>query len=163
MKLLLTAVAVLFANPNLVAPVRFPAIPGWHTGTAQAQACPGGSSTRCTQAWSWSGTIRWKDCRNCTPHKTLRSLPPDGILFAASRVRERPVVAKREIRWPPHISASQVTAGMEGIPSRYGVYQLFARLPNRDTILLWAYFGRGHPSKPQLAAANAQLQRARLP
>jgi hypothetical protein len=78
-------------------------------------------------------------------------------------VHERPVVAKREIRWPPRIRAVEVTAGMEGIPSRYGVYQLFARLPNRDTVLVWAYFGRSHPSKPQLAAANTQLRRARFP
>lgn len=98
----------------------------------------------------------------CVPHKTLRTLPRDGIIISVARVRERPVVAKRQIEWPVRIRPQEITAGMEGVPRRYGVYQLFARLRGGDTVLLWAYFGRSHPTKAQLAAANTQLRLARL-
>ena len=162
MKLFL-AMALVVAAPSGLAPVQFPATPGWHTGAAKPGACPGVSTSRCTQAWSWSSTVRWRDCVNCVPHRTLAVLPRDGVIIAVSRVRERPVIAKRLIQWPPHIKASDVTGGMEGVPRRYGVYQLFARLLSKDTVLVWAYFGRSHPSNVQLAAANAQLRSARLP
>ncbi len=160
-KLLLT-VAVSFVTEIVIAPVQFAATPGWHTGTAKARACPGVSASRCTEAWSWASTVRWRDCRACLPHKTLSTLPRNGIIISVSRVREHPVVAKRLIDWPARIRAQEVTAGMEGVPSRYGVYQLFARLRGADEVLVWAYFGRSHPTKAQLAAANTQLRSARL-
>lgn len=52
---------------------------------------------------------------------------------------------------------------MEGIPRRYGVYQLFARLANGEEVIVWAYFGRTRPTAAQLSAANAQLRMARFP
>lgn len=163
MKLLLAvAVAVTSATQIALAPVQFAAAPGWHTGATKARACPGVSASRCTQAWSWASTVRWEDCRGCLPHETLSTLPRSGIIIAVSRVRERPVVAKRQIEWPVRIRAQEVTAGMEGVPSRYGVYQLFARLRGGNEVLVWAYFGRSHPTKAQLAAANTQLRSARL-
>jgi len=57
---------------------------------------------------------------------------------------------------------TKVSAGMEGVPRRYGVYQLFARVRGGDEVLVWAYFGRSRPTTAQLAAANAQLRAARL-
>ena len=151
------------AQPGGVAPVQFASTLGWQTGTTKARACPGVSADRCTEAGSWASTVGWKDCRNCVPHQTLSTLPRNGIILAVSRVRERPVVATRQVAWPLRIRPQEVTAGIEGIPSRYGVYQLFARLPNRDSVRVWGYFGRSRPTTAQLQAANTQLRMARLP
>jgi hypothetical protein len=51
---------------------------------------------------------------------------------------------------------------MEGVPRRFGVYQLFARLPSGDEVTVWAFFGQARPTKVQLAAANARLRSVRL-
>jgi hypothetical protein len=52
---------------------------------------------------------------------------------------------------------------MEGIPHRYGVYQLFVRVADREEVMVWAYFGRSRPTTGQLANANSRLRAARLP
>jgi hypothetical protein len=161
MKLLAASLAL--AATNALVPVQFAPTPGWHTETRKARACPGVSAKRCTDAWASTSTVRWRDCAACLPHKTLSLLPRGGIIITITRVRERPVVAKRQIRWPPRITARGVVRGMEGIPRRYGVYQLSARLANREEVVVWAYFGRSRPTTAQIAAANARLRAARFP
>jgi hypothetical protein len=106
--------------------------------------------------------VRWRDCENCLPHNTLSTLPLNGMIVTVTHVRELPAVAKRRIVWPPRVRASEVSGGMEGVPSRYGVYQLFARLPSGDEVMVWAYFGQAHPTNLQLAAVNARLRSVRL-
>jgi hypothetical protein len=128
-------------------PALFAPRPGWHVGHGRVHACPGVSASQCVQATSWASTIRWRGCRECLPHETIAALPPDGIALQVTMVRERPLVARRTLRWPPLIRARDVTAGFEGVPRRYGVYQLF---------------GRARPTARQLAAANAELQTVRL-
>ena len=150
------------AAPTVPAAFRFEATPGWHTEATEPRACPGVAASRCTEAWSWTSTVPWQDCRTCTPHLTLRTLLRNGIIISVSHVRERPVAAKRQIEWPLRIRAQKVNAGMEGVPRRYGVYQLFARVRGGDEVLVWAYFGRSRPTTAQLAAANAQLRAARM-
>lgn len=159
---LLVATAALAAT-NALAPAQFTPTPGWHSGTGKARACVGVSAERCTESWAWTSTVGWRDCRSCVPRKTLSVLSRDGVAVTITRVRERPVVARRQIAWPPRIAAREVTAGIEGIPNRYGVYQLFARLTNREAVMVWAYFGRSRPTTEQLAAANGRLRAARLP
>lgn len=161
MILLLASLTV--AATSALAPAQFAPAPGWHLGTGKARACSQVTPERCTETWSWTSTVRWRDCRNCAPHKTLAVLPRNGVVVTVTRVRERPTVAERRISWPPRISAREVTAGMEGIPNRYGVYQLFAGVGNGDEVMVWAYFGRSRPTAAQLALANARLRASRLP
>lgn len=161
MKLLVATVAL--ATTNALAPAQFTPAPGWHSGTGKTRACPGVSAERCTESWAWTSTVRWRDCRSCVPHKTLSVLPRNGVVVTVTRVRERPVFARRQIKWPPRIATRDVTAGMEGIPGRYGVYQLVARLANREEVMVSAYFGRSRPTTEQIAAANGRLRAARLP
>jgi hypothetical protein len=59
------------------------------------------------------------------------------------------------------IRARGVTAGFEGVPHRYGVYQLFARFGHIEAYV-WAFFGRARPTAGQLAAANAERASAQL-
>lgn len=155
--------AVALASTNALAPAQFTPAPGWHSGAGVARPCVGVSAERCTESWAWTSTVRWKDCRSCVPHKTLAVLPRNGVVVTVTRVRERPVVARRQIEWPPRIAARDVTAGMEGIPSRYGVYQLFARLASPEEVMVSAYFGRSRPTTEQLVAANRRLRATRLP
>jgi hypothetical protein len=76
--------------------------------------------------------------------------------------RERPLVARQALGWPPLIRARDVMAGFEGVPRRYGVYQLFARFGHVE-VYVWAFLGRARPTAAQLAAANAELRTAAPP
>jgi hypothetical protein len=142
-------------------PAPFAPHQGWHVGHGRVHACPGVSKSQCVQATSWASTIRWHGCRECLPHETIAALPPGGIALQVTVARERPLVARRTLRWPPLIRARDVTAGFEGVPHRYGVYQLFARFGHVEAYV-WAFFGRARPTTRQLAAANAELQTVRL-
>ena len=144
-----------------LAPALFAPHPGWHVGHGRVHACRGVSASRCVQATSWAATIPWRGCRECLPHQTIAALPRDGIALQVTVARERPLVAKRALRWPPLLRARDVTAGFEGVPHRYGVYQLFARF-GRIEAYVWAFFGRARPTAEQLAAANAELRTVRL-
>jgi len=144
-----------------VSPLRFPSADGWHAGSTRSQPCPGVPASRCTEAWSWTGTVRWRDCARCLPHRTLAALPPDGVLVSATVAKERPVVAARRIAWPPRIRVGAV-GGLEGVPRRIGVYQLFARVDAAREVSLLVFFGRSRPTAAQLARANARLASARL-
>jgi hypothetical protein len=142
-------------------PALFAPRPGWHVGHGPVHACPGVSPSRCVQASSWAATIRWRGCGECLPHQTIAALPPDGIALQVTVAFERPLVARRAPRWPPLIRARNVRPGFEGVPRRYGVYQLFARFGHVEAYV-WAFFGRARPTARQLAAANAELRTVRL-
>jgi hypothetical protein len=144
-----------------LAAVLFAAAPGWHVGAGPVRACPGVPAARCSQVASWASTVPWLDCADCLPHRTVAALPPDGVAIQVHLARERPLVARRAIAWPPRIRASDVHAGLEGIPSRYGVYQLSARTGRYD-FYVFVFFGRSRPTARQLAAANAELRRSTL-
>jgi hypothetical protein len=124
----------------------FRAAPGWHGGSARAYA--------------WASTIAYRDCRNCVPpHETIAALPPDGIVIQLSVVHAS--VSRDVGSWPPRIQARSVEPGFEGVPSRYGVSQLFVQ-SGRIQRYLYVWFGRAHPTPRQLAAANAELARLSL-
>jgi hypothetical protein len=140
----------------------FAAAGGWHVGAGQVRACQGVPASRCVQASSWAATVRWRDCGNCLPHKTIAALPRDGIALQVTVAIERPMVAKRRIEWPPSIRASDVIAGFEGISNRYGVYQSPAFLIGGREVFVWAFFGRARPTPAQLARANEEFATARM-
>jgi hypothetical protein len=150
----------LFATLALL-PILFGPRPGWHTGHEAVRACPGVAASRCVQTTSWAATIRWRDCGGCLPHKTIAALPAGGVALQMTVAAERPLVARRALAWPPIIRGRDVKAGFEGVPRRYGVYQLFARYGGVEAYV-WAVFGRARPTAAQLARANGELRTVRL-
>lgn len=83
-----------------------------------------------------------RGCGDCVPPRgMLAHLPPGGIVIQLLVGRERPSHA-RIGKWPPRIRARDVIGGFEGEPDRYGVC-------------------RKHPTRQQLARADAELQTAR--
>ena len=149
---ILTTIALL---PAVFAPHT-----GWHTGHTAVRACPGVSATRCVQAASWASTTRRHDCDACIPHRTLRALPPDGIILQVLVSAERPLSGRAFGAWPPTIRGSNLR-GIEGIPSHYGVFQRAGRY-RAEGVYVWAFFGRAHPTVAQLDAANAELHAVHL-
>lgn len=151
----------LLALLLVVSPPHFRAAPGWHVGSTRAHACVGVSRSRCVDAEAWASTVRYRDCPNCSPpHKTLGALPPNGIVIQLSKGRERPAYGPRG-SWPPRLRRSQVVAPFEGAPRLIGVIQLSARLRNGVEYSVFAWFGRAHPTRRQLARANTELRTVR--
>jgi hypothetical protein len=144
----------------VVSPPHFRAAPGWHVGSRPAHACSGVRASRCVQAPGWASTVRYRDCGDCTPpHHTLAHLPPGGIIIQLSNARERPDRAPIG-KWPPLIRRRQITAGGEGVSNRYCHVQTFVRTGHLERSL-FVWFGRAHPTRRQLARANAELRTAR--
>jgi hypothetical protein len=150
------ALAVAF----VVSPPHFKAAPGWHVGSRPAHRCVGVPASRCVQAEGWASTVRYRDCPNCVPpHHTLAHLSPGGIVIQLSYGRER--LSKAPVgKWPPRIRRRDITGGFEGEPGRYGVFQKFVRTGTLERHL-FVWFGREHPTRHQLARANAELRTVR--
>jgi len=132
----------------VVAPPHFQAGHSWHVG---AQG-----------SWGWASTVRYRDCRDCIPpHRTLARLRPDGIVIQLGNFwAEHPPQASPG-EWPPQIRRKDVIrGGSEGIPGQVGYAQWFTRSRGIEHYL-WVWFGRSHPTRRQLARANAELQTAR--
>lgn len=145
----------------VLTPPDFRAAPGWHVGSTRDQTCVGVSRSRCVQAEAWASTVRFRDCPNCVPaHRTLAALPPDGIVIQVTNARERPARVPRGA-WPPRLRASQVVGPFEGEPPRFGVIQFEARTRDGVEHSLFVSFGRAHPTRRQLARANAELRTVR--
>ena len=145
----------------VVSPPHFQAVPGWHIGSTKAHACVGVSRSKCVQAEAWASTVPYRDCPNCSPpHKTLATLPPGGIVIQVTNARERPPYGRLG-SWPPRLSASQAVGPFEGEPARFSVIQLYRRSRDGVEHSLFVWFGRAHPTRHQLARANAELQTVR--
>jgi len=139
----------------------FAALAGWHVGAGQVHACPGVPASRCTTVAAFASTAPLRDCAECVPHRTISTLPPNGIVLQVLLSREQPAPAKPSLAWPPHITPASLT-GIEGVSNRYGVYQLFARVGDGEEAYVWAFFGRAHPTRAQIDEANAELATTRL-
>jgi hypothetical protein len=155
------AVAVSLLN---VTPPRFSAAQGWHVGSTPTHSCDVGVTRgRCVMAEAWASTVPYRDCPNCVPpHKTLATLPPDGIIIQLTDARERPPYGTPG-SWPTQIRASQVTRGpFEGVRRTNLSYaQLVVRSPHNVEHFLFVWFGRPHPTAQQLVRANAELRTVR--
>lgn len=155
------AIAVSLLN---VTPPRFAAGSGWHVGSTPTHSCDVGVTRgRCVMAQAWASTVPYLDCPKCVPpHKTLETLPPDGIIIQLTDARERPPYGTRG-SWPTQLRPSQVDIGPgpgEGIPARISYAQRVVRSPHNVEHFLFVWFGRPHPTPQQLARANAELQTA---
>jgi hypothetical protein len=149
------------ASAATLPPLKFAAKPGWYVGVGKARACPGVAAAKCTQVTSWASTVRWRDCAECLPHKTVAALPAGGVAIQVTLIRENPVVAKETLAWPPQIRAADLVSPFEGLPPRIGVYRKFARVGSHEVFVV-AFFGQARPSARQLALANAQLRTSKL-
>jgi hypothetical protein len=130
----------------VVAPPHFRAAPGWHVGAGTS--------------WGWASTVRYRDCRHCLPpHRTLAHLPPGGIVIQLGNHRaERPYARQG---WPPRIRPKDVRpGGAEGVPRHVGYAEWLIRSRGVEHYL-WVWFGRVHPTRRQLARANAELRTGR--
>jgi len=145
----------------MLAPAALPPTPGWRTGHTAVHACPGVSAKRCVQATTWAATIRWRDCGECLPHKTVAALRPGGIALQVTVAVEHPPHSAGGA-WPPRIAAASVDAPFEGLPRRIGVYQHAARVGGVE-VRAMVFFGRAHPTAEQRATAARILRRLKLP
>lgn len=141
-------------------PARFPARAGWRTGSQAVHACPGVAPTRCESATTWAATVRWRDCVDCIPHRTLAHLPPSGIALQLTVARERPPRLADE-GWPPRLTPRDALPGLEGVPRRIAVYQHRARVRGVE-VTVAVFFGRPQPTAAMLARAEAELRSARF-
>ena len=115
---------------------------------------------RCRSVGSWAATVRWRDCAGCLPHRTVESLPPDGVAIQLSLADAKSPAWVKPMRWPPRLRP--VVNSFEGLPTRIGVVQLIGRLRGFEAYL-WVFYGRPRPSERQVALARAELRAARLP
>jgi hypothetical protein len=157
MRLLIATAIVAFAA---LAPAHFQHRPGWHVGAGRVHACPGVSPARCVQVTSRAATVRWRDCIECLPHKTLARLPGDGVAMQLTLARERPL-PNGALSWPARFRAGEAQS-FEGLPARIGTIQRAGRRHGFYASLI-VFFGRPHPTPRQLARAEAELATARLP
>jgi hypothetical protein len=151
----------LLAVALVVSPLHFHAAPGWQVGSTPAHSCAGTPRSLCVQAEGWASTVRYRDCGDCVPpHRTLDHLPPGGIVIQLSYGRERP--SRMPVgKWPSRIRARDViSGGFEGEPDRYSYFQSSARTGTLERSL-FVWFGRKHPTRHQLARANAELRTVR--
>jgi hypothetical protein len=148
------------ASPLNVTTPQFRPSTGWHVGAKPAHGCVDVARSGCVQAEAWASTVPYRDCPNCVaPHNTLAALPPDGIVIQLSDGRERPVYKTPIVdHWPARIHRSQVNCcGSEGVPDRFSEVQTLVRSQDGVEHDLVIWFGRQHPTKQQLAHANAEL------
>jgi len=150
------------ASAATLPPLKFAAKPGWYVGVGKARACPGVAAAKCTQVTSWASTVRWRDCADCLPHKTVAALPAGGVAIQVTLIRENPVVAKETLAWPPQIRVADLVSPFEGLPPRIGVYRKFARVGSREVFIV-VLFGQARPTASQIARATAELRTAKLP
>jgi hypothetical protein len=113
------------------------------------------------QATTWVATIRWRDCAECLPHRTVAALPASGIALQVTVAREHPARLHGS-EWPPRITPRRVAAGFEGLPSRIGVFQHTALVRGVEVSVL-VVFGRPRPTAQQAAEATAVLRALKLP
>ena len=147
----------------MLVPASLPPQPGWHSGHTSVRACPGVAASRCVQATTWAATIRWRDCGECLPHRTVAALPPGGIALQVTVAVEHPVPGwVRLERWPPRVRSGEIVAPFEGLPARVGVYQHVALVHGIEVSAI-VFFGRPHPTAKQAARARALLARLKLP
>jgi hypothetical protein len=146
--------------PGEVEPATFAPTSGWYTGSSgPAKVEPDGEYTS-----SWAATVQYRDLLNqFPPHQTLAALPPDGIAIVAWLTRTPGRRSELPPDQPPFELAHAHQGPFEGVPSDRETYQIAAHVPGRFDVTIWIFFGRAHPTREQLDAAQAELERLHLP
>jgi hypothetical protein len=146
--------------PGTVEPATFAPASGWSTGTSGlTDVEPEGEQTT-----TWASTVAYRDAPDqFPPHETLAALPPDGIAIVAWLSRAPGRRSELPAGAPPFRLDEAQTSSFEGVPDDRATYRILARAPDRFDVTLWVFFGRANPDSAQLARAQAELDRLRLP
>ena len=149
--------ALLASGCGGAARPRFRAASGWHV-----IAEPGRIISAANVPFAAS------DRSQSAPFHTVASLPKDGVLIWVQSIRRNEVPARRQRNYPrrslPLRVEGMATVRPEGFTcspargSRCATRALQAGGAQWD-VALWVFFGVAHPSRPTVAAANAQLAR----
>jgi hypothetical protein len=140
----------------------FPAAPGWHTRVGP----PRSERPACgEQRSAWAATDPLRDgAYDFPPHRTIATLPPDGIVVALFLSTER---CNPQPEPTVHLPLDLRRAHRSGFPGPRGdelpLYSLFGRRRGRYTVELRVIFGRRHPTKAQRAAAQREISGIRWP
>ena len=147
-------VSLLTVNPPRFSPANH-----WYVGSTPAHSCVGAPRDRCVMAQAWASTVPCRDCADSLPpHKTLATLPADGIVIQVLDARERPPYGARGA-WPAQIRAADVIGGpINDEPASVSYVLRVVRSPHNVEHFLYVWFGRRHPTPGQLAKANAELR-----
>ena len=150
--------------PGAVAPATFVAARGWHTGdSGPFERRPWGEQTQ-----SWAATVAYADGPfDLPPRKTIERLPKDGILIWVGLSRasdpsapgQRYSVHELPFRLADFTRHDEWEGRIRDVPE----YELVTRVPGRYEVNVRIYFGRADPTQEMLAAAQAALDRLRLP
>jgi hypothetical protein len=145
--------------PGTVEPATFGPVDGWHTGTSgSTDARPDGQQT-----FTWASTVPYRDEPfQFAPHKTLAALPPDGIAIDVQLFG--PDDRAAGVVPPFRVGQAEEPGSFEGVDSRDPLYAIRGRASGQKyDVEISVFFGRPHPTADQIAAANAELARLRLP
>jgi hypothetical protein len=141
----------------------FPQAPGWRTRIS----APSADVPTCgRQRVSWAATVPFSDGpRQLPPHTMIEALPPDGIIMAVVQYvdtcrRLRGIPTRR----PPLQLADATRSGFPGPRGdELPLYRIRGRFAGRYDLDVWVFYGRRHPTKAQLAAAQRMLSGVRWP
>ncbi len=150
--------------PGAVAPATFAPAPGWHTGdSGHFERRPWGEQTQ-----SWAATVPYADGPfDVPPRKTIDQLPENGVLVQVALSRAWAADAL-SARYPVHerpyqLAQFDVNPVWEGQVGDVPEYELLTRVPDQYEVEARIYFGRPIPTPAMRAAAEAELERLRLP
>jgi hypothetical protein len=148
--------------PGKVEPAAFATASGWNTGTnGSVEVQPEGQQT-----WTWASTIPFADDPPEFPSRTLRRLPPGGIVITAQLFGpDKNGGGRNRAASPPfRLSQGQRSYPWEGQIGKIPLYHIGGRVPGqRYDVGIAVFFGRLHPTPDQVAAADAELARLDTP
>ena len=149
--------------PGRVEPATFAAADGWHSGTNGAvEVQPEGQQT-----WSWASTIPYLDePPQFPPSTTLRRLPADGIVITVQVFGPDEHGGGRNRANRPPFRLDQASRGYpwEGQIGEIPLYSIGGRATGQSyDVDIAVFFGRNRPTRAQIAAADAELARLKLP
>lgn len=154
-------IAVWSMARKLTLPVAAPparlAPAGWHVGSARVTGCAG-----CVQTESWASTVPYRDAPNqLPPHRTMKALPPRGVIVHVTRSWEPSPPAWVHRVHPLRITRGAITASFEGNTTAGRVSRWTgATWRAGSDVSVWVIFGRPVPTAAQIRAAQTELDGA---
>jgi hypothetical protein len=150
--------------PGAVDPPSFAPAGGWHEGSSGPR--PRGPDSE--WATGWAATVPYRDEWNALPpRKTIEALPADAIVIWVGLSRFAALGLAEPDAGPPsfpyRLSDFVRHAEWEGQVGDVPEYELVRRVPGQYELNVRIYFGRGDPSAEMRDAAEAALERLRLP
>lgn len=146
--------------PGTVEPATFAAADGWHAGNSgQTDVRPEGQQT-----WTWASTVPYLDePMQFPPRKSLEQLPPDGIVIGVMLFGPDKR-SSRKAEPPFRIAQAARAYPWEGQVGEFPLYHIAGRTPGQQyNVDIFVFFGRNQPTDEQIAAADAELARLKLP